>query len=199
MNRTRHPELLEILRNADLVTADGMPIVWASRLMGKRLKQRVSGSDLVPKIAEEAARRKKSIYFLGGREGIAGEAARILKLKFPDLIISGVLSPIVRVEGQELMWAERDDLPIVKTINDSRNDYFCLLEIRKSVCQLESLRKRARKQNNINAELGAIKSKIDTASKLINLRRTISEEDFLERLEKLEAEIRKLTHGTEKK
>jgi hypothetical protein len=98
-------------------------------------------------------------------------------------------------------WFRRGSWPkeIFQTINDSRNDYFCLLEIRKSISQLESLRKRARKQNNINAELGAIKSKIDTAFKLVNLRRTISEEDFLERLEKLEAEIRKLTHGTEKK
>lgn len=122
LNRTRHPELLEILRNADLVTADGMPIVWASKLMGKRLKQRVPGSDLVPKIAEEAARRKKSIYFLGGSEGIAEKAAKILKSKFPDLIISGVFSPVVRVEGRELVWAERDDLPIVETINNSGPD-----------------------------------------------------------------------------
>jgi exopolysaccharide biosynthesis WecB/TagA/CpsF family protein len=122
LNRTRHPELLEILRNADLVTADGMPIVWASGLMGRRLKQRVSGSDLVPKIAEEAVQRKKSIYFLGGREDIAEKAANTLKLKFPDLIISGVFSPIVRVEGRELLWAERDDLPIVEIINNSRPD-----------------------------------------------------------------------------
>ena len=122
LNRSRHPELLEILRNADLVTADGMPIVWASKLMGTRLKQRVAGADLVPKLAEQAAKRKKSIFFLGGREGIAEMAAQTLKSKHPDLIISGALSPVVHVEGQELLWVERDDLPIVNTINASGAD-----------------------------------------------------------------------------
>ncbi len=37
-NRFRHPELVSILRKADLVTADGMPVVWAARLLGTRLK-----------------------------------------------------------------------------------------------------------------------------------------------------------------
>jgi exopolysaccharide biosynthesis WecB/TagA/CpsF family protein len=122
LNRTRHPELLEILRNADLVTADGMPIVWASKLMGKPLKQRVPGSDLLPKIARKAAEENKSIFLLGGREGIAEKAAKILKSKFPNLIIRGVLSPVVHVEGQKLLWAERDDLPIIKIINNSSPD-----------------------------------------------------------------------------
>ena len=58
----RHPELLDILRRADLVTADGMPIVWTSKLLGVPLKDRVTGADLVPKLTQEAARRQKSIY-----------------------------------------------------------------------------------------------------------------------------------------
>ena len=70
----RHPELLDILRRADLVTADGMPIVWASKLLGTPLKERVTGADLVPRLAEEASKRRKSIFFLGraGRRGAKG-------------------------------------------------------------------------------------------------------------------------------
>ncbi len=63
LKHTRHPELLDILRRADLVTPDGMPIVWASKLLGTPLKERVTGADLVPRLAEEAARRQKIALF----------------------------------------------------------------------------------------------------------------------------------------
>ncbi len=67
LSRFRHPELIDILRRADLVTPDGMPIIWTSRMLGTPLKERVTGADLVPGLAQAAARRGKSIYFLGGR------------------------------------------------------------------------------------------------------------------------------------
>ncbi|MEI7815803.1 MAG: WecB/TagA/CpsF family glycosyltransferase, partial [Desulfuromonadales bacterium] len=47
----RHPELLDILRRADMVTADGMPVVWMSRFLGCPLKERVTGADMVPALA----------------------------------------------------------------------------------------------------------------------------------------------------
>ena len=49
--------LQEMLCSCDLIVPDGMPIVWASRLMGSKLKERVSGVDLVPRLAELSARR----------------------------------------------------------------------------------------------------------------------------------------------
>ena len=55
LSRIRHPELLDILRRADLVTPDGMPILWTSKLLGCPLKERVTGADLVPRLAEAAA------------------------------------------------------------------------------------------------------------------------------------------------
>lgn len=81
---------------------------------------------------------------------------------------------------------------LFQAINDPINDFLSVLEIRNSLHQLDSLIRRCRKQQNLNAELGAIKSKNDTIFKLINIRRTIREEDFLERLETLEADIKKL-------
>jgi len=57
LSRVRHPELLDILMRSDLVTPDAMPIVLASRLLGTPLKERVTGADLVPRLAQESAKR----------------------------------------------------------------------------------------------------------------------------------------------
>ncbi len=116
--RVRHPELLNILRRADMVTADGMPLVVLSRLMKTPLKERVTGADLVPRLAEEAARRRKSIFFLGGRGDVGFRAAEILRDRYPGMAVAGVFSPFVEVEGLALTDATETDLEIVERIND---------------------------------------------------------------------------------
>jgi exopolysaccharide biosynthesis WecB/TagA/CpsF family protein len=118
----RHPELLDILRRADLVTADGMPIVWTSKLLGVPLKDRVTGADLVPKLTQEAARRQKSIYFLGGRGDVGRQAADLLKKRYPNLKVAGTDAPFVHTEGAALSEAEEEDQAIVERINRSGAD-----------------------------------------------------------------------------
>jgi N-acetylglucosaminyldiphosphoundecaprenol N-acetyl-beta-D-mannosaminyltransferase len=93
VNSLHDPELRRILQEADLATADGMPLVWASRLLGGPLPGRVTGADLVPALAERAAERGYSIYFLGAREGVAARAAEILVERHPALKVAGVYSP----------------------------------------------------------------------------------------------------------
>lgn len=122
LGRIRHPELIDILRRADLVTADGMPIVWMSRLLGVPLKERVTGADLVPKLAESAAGREKSIFFLGGKGDVGQKAADLLKERFPDLKMAGVYSPFVHVDGEAMALAEEEDEHIVAAINRSNAD-----------------------------------------------------------------------------
>lgn len=122
LGRIRHPELIDILRRADLVTADGMPIVWTSKLLGSPLGERVTGADLVPRLAEKAARSGKSIYFLGGREGVGDAAAGVLTERYPQLRIAGIDSPFVHVENESLEWAVEDDLPIIERINQAKPD-----------------------------------------------------------------------------
>ncbi len=87
------PELQRILIDADLVVADGIPIVWMSRLFGKPLKERVTGSDLVPLLAEMAARERHSLFLLGGAPGVGEKAAAALTRRFPRLRIAGHYSP----------------------------------------------------------------------------------------------------------
>ena len=90
---TKDPELRLLLQEVDMATADGMPLVWGARKLGVSLEGRVAGSDLVPALAERAAARGYSIYFLGAAPGIAAEAANILFRKHPDLIVAGVHAP----------------------------------------------------------------------------------------------------------
>ena len=93
MQAWRDPEQQRILLEADLVVADGIPIVWLSRLMGFGLKERVTGSDLVPKLAELCAREGFSLYGLGGAPGVAEKATGRLAQRYPGLRIAGCYSP----------------------------------------------------------------------------------------------------------
>ena len=126
LKNIRHPELLDILRRADLVTADGMPLVWISRLLGVPLKERVTGADLVPKLAEEAAKRGKSIFLLGGRGDVGQQAADTLKGRYPDLKIAGIYSPFVHVEGEAIAAAGEEDEQILEEVNRSGADILLL-------------------------------------------------------------------------
>ena len=87
------PELRYLLQDADMATADGMPLVWGAKILGVSLEGRVAGSDMIPALAERAAKNGHSIYFFGSAPGVAQSAADILKAKNPDLKIAGVMSP----------------------------------------------------------------------------------------------------------
>lgn len=79
----RDPEVHRILRSADLAIADGMPVVWASKLLGAELPERVAGADLVPALAERSATSGHRVMFFGGAEDSAAQAAALLTERFP--------------------------------------------------------------------------------------------------------------------
>lgn len=87
------PELRQLLQEADMATADGMPLVWGARLLGVPLPERVAGADMVPALAKRAADKGYSLFFLGAAPGIAQKAADILTTQNPNLNIAGVISP----------------------------------------------------------------------------------------------------------
>lgn len=74
---------------ATLVVADGMPLLWASRLRGTPLPERIAGSSLVITISQQAARRGRSVYFIGGAPGVARRAGMVLAARFPGLVVAG--------------------------------------------------------------------------------------------------------------
>lgn len=92
-NARSDPMLNRLLNNVDMATADGMPLIWASRLLGTPLRERVTGSDMVPALAARAAEKGLSLYLLGAAPGVAQRAADLLQARHPQLIIAGVASP----------------------------------------------------------------------------------------------------------
>lgn len=96
VNSLNDPELRRILQEASMATADGMPLVWASRLLGGPIPGRVTGADLVPALAERATQKGYSLFFLGARPGVAAKAAHLLQTRYPGLKVAGVLSPPVQ-------------------------------------------------------------------------------------------------------
>lgn len=83
----------EVYARADLVVADGMPLIWASRFLGTPLRERVTGSDLFPRICGLAAQKGYPVYLLGGLEGVAEKAKAVLEERYPGLEITGIYSP----------------------------------------------------------------------------------------------------------
>lgn len=91
----------EVYSGALLTLADGMPVVWASRLLGKGLKERVTGAALLPLLCARAAKSGLKVYLLGAGAGVAEEAKRILESQNPGLEIVGVYSPPIGFERDE--------------------------------------------------------------------------------------------------
>ncbi len=89
-------ELRRILLEAHQVLCDGTPLLWASRLLGNALPERVAGADLVPHLIQLAAEKNYRIFFLGGTPEVAQCAVANLQKQFPSLIIAGHYSPPFR-------------------------------------------------------------------------------------------------------
>jgi N-acetylglucosaminyldiphosphoundecaprenol N-acetyl-beta-D-mannosaminyltransferase len=81
----------------DLSLPDGMPLLWASRLLGQPLPEKVSGSDFTPRLLERAAARGWRVYFLGGAPGVAATARDRLVEQLPSLQVVGVDAPRFQV------------------------------------------------------------------------------------------------------
>ena len=116
MESQRDPALKRIHNAAGLVTPDGMPLVWLSRLMGFRRVERVCGPDLLLAICERSTRTGFRHFFYGGAPGVAEKLVVRLRSRFPDLRIAGTYSPPFRPLTQE------EDLSIVEHINSSKPD-----------------------------------------------------------------------------
>lgn len=94
-------EFAEIYSNADLILADGKPLIWISKLLKKPIKEKISGSDFFPRMCNMCAEKGYSIFILGAAEGVADKAAENLSNKFKGLKIAGTYSPPFGFEKNE--------------------------------------------------------------------------------------------------
>ena len=100
LRRYRHePVARELIDEADLIVADGTPLIWASRIAGVALPERVAGSDMIWSVCEAASRCDASVFLLGGDPGVAERAAQVLSERYPGLQIAGTLCPPMGFEA----------------------------------------------------------------------------------------------------
>lgn len=84
----RDPEMRRHLDAADLLYADGQSVVWASRLLGHPVPERIATTDLVHPLVGRAAGAGHRVFLFGGAPGIAEQAARVLAEQNPGLLIA---------------------------------------------------------------------------------------------------------------
>lgn len=104
----RRPELRAVIERAELVVADGAPLVWAARLADTPLPERVAGSDLVWSLAEAAAERGLRLALLGGTPDSAvrptERAVEVLEERHPGLKVVGAWCPPMGFSEDEAHW-----------------------------------------------------------------------------------------------
>lgn len=114
VNMQNDIELKRSIQNADLVNADGMAVVWASKLLGKPLKERVAGIDLFTGLIANAAKRHEKVFLLGAKQDIVEKVADVFTKKYGAEIIGGFKNGYFKT-------SEEND--IVQQIVDSGSTY----------------------------------------------------------------------------
>jgi N-acetylglucosaminyldiphosphoundecaprenol N-acetyl-beta-D-mannosaminyltransferase len=106
----RDPALREAILGCDLINADGQPVVWASRLLGRPLKERVTGVDLFDALIDRCRVRGFRPYLLGARQEVVEKVAAILK-------------PRVQLAGwRNGYWTQEEEAAVVASIRQTRPD-----------------------------------------------------------------------------
>ncbi len=83
------PRLREIVSRGDLVSADGMSIVWAGRLLGNPVRERVPGIDLMSRLLELAESKRWPVYFFGARAEVLARFLAVVRRRHPRLVVAG--------------------------------------------------------------------------------------------------------------
>jgi N-acetylglucosaminyldiphosphoundecaprenol N-acetyl-beta-D-mannosaminyltransferase len=109
----KDPSLRKIINECALVNVDGMPVVWASRLLGKPLKERVAGVDLFEELMREGAARGWRIYLLGATHEVVTRVREVYVERYPSIKIVG---------WRDGYWHEGEDRTVAEAIGDVSPD-----------------------------------------------------------------------------
>jgi N-acetylglucosaminyldiphosphoundecaprenol N-acetyl-beta-D-mannosaminyltransferase len=100
------PDLREAIEGCELITADGVPIVWAARLLGSEVPGRVNGTDLMEAILARAEDRGWRVYLLGSREEVLAGVRAELARRHPRLSVAGSRHGYFAAEEEDDVVAE---------------------------------------------------------------------------------------------
>ena len=109
----RDPELRRVINDCALVNADGMPVVWASRLLGRPLKERVAGVDLFEALMQRAAQKGWRIFLLGAKEEVVSRVRFLYERRHPGLRIVG---------HRNGYWKPEEEETVAQQIADAQAD-----------------------------------------------------------------------------
>ena len=109
----RDHQLREIVQTCDLIGVDGVPVIWAGRLLGKYLPERINGTDLMDALIELSATKNYRLYFLGAREEVLNTAIKNVLKKYPTANIVG---------WRNGYFAPTDESQIIANINQAEPD-----------------------------------------------------------------------------
>ncbi len=110
---SRDDQLRRIINDCALVNVDGMPVVWASRLLGKPLKERVAGIDLFEALMQRAARKGWRVFLLGAREEVVAGVKRTYEHKYCGLTVAGYRNGY---------WSGDEEAGVVQQITEAKAD-----------------------------------------------------------------------------
>lgn len=110
---SRDDELRRIINDCPLINVDGMPVVWASRLLGKPLKERVAGVDLFESLMQRSAEKGWRVYLLGAREAVVSDVKRVYEQKWPGFTVAGYRNGY---------WKQEEEAAVVEQIKAAQAD-----------------------------------------------------------------------------
>lgn len=116
MEAYRNHEYKKIVNDADMVTADGMPLVFALKSLFGIKQERIAGMDLLPALLASAEEKGLSVFFYGGTDEILDNTQKYIQQQYPNLIKHHYYCPPFR----SLTMQEEDE--VVKMINDTQSN-----------------------------------------------------------------------------
>lgn len=116
--KIEHDEKLKAATDeADMVIVDGKPLIWIAKKHKKPIREKISGSDLVPILCRKAGEKGYSVFILGGKEGIAERAKSNLEKDIPDINVVGTYAPPFGFETNEEEIGK-----VIQAINEVKPD-----------------------------------------------------------------------------
>jgi N-acetylglucosaminyldiphosphoundecaprenol N-acetyl-beta-D-mannosaminyltransferase len=113
VNMRKDAALRRSIEEADIVLADGLPVVWLSKMVGTPLPERIAGIDLMMELLKRADREHYNVYFLGAREDVLKKVIEVVKKSYPCVRVAGYRNGY---------FNESQDQDVATDIRDSKAD-----------------------------------------------------------------------------
>ncbi len=106
MSAYKDPNFAALLKKADILTADGIGVVYASKILGNPIKSRAAGYDISLELMKQAAERGYSLYFFGAAPGVAETAKMKMEEKYKGLKVVGTHDGYFDVAEEEILKSD---------------------------------------------------------------------------------------------